>query len=48
LHCKTFHRKKVLIVFFACLLMMAVLAGRLVYLMVFESEYYQKLAQDLH
>lgn len=28
--------------------MMAVLAGRLVYLMVFESEYYQKLAQDLH
>lgn len=48
MHCKTFHRKKVLIVFSACLLMMAVLAGRLVYLMVFESEYYQKLAQDLH
>lgn len=48
MHCKTFHRKKVLIVFYACLLMMAVLAGRLVYLMVFESEYYQKLAQDLH
>lgn len=28
--------------------MMAVLAGRLVYLMIFESEYYQELAQDLH
>lgn len=28
--------------------MMGVLAGRLVYLMIFESEYYQKLAQDLH
>lgn len=34
--------------FAACLLMMGVLAGRLVYLMIFESEYYQKLAQDLH
>lgn len=37
-----------LIVFGACLVMMLVLAGRLVYLMVFESEYYQELAQDLH
>ncbi|MDO4262341.1 MAG: penicillin-binding transpeptidase domain-containing protein [Eubacteriales bacterium] len=48
MHCKTFHRKKILIVFAACLLMMAALAGRLVYLMVFEAEYYQKLAEDLH
>lgn len=48
MHCRTFHRKKILIVFTACLLLMAVLAGRLVYLMVFESEYYQELAQDLH
>lgn len=48
MHCRTFHRKKILIVFAACLLMMGVLAGRLVYLMIFESEYYQKLAQDLH
>lgn len=28
--------------------MLGVLAGRLVYLMVFESEYYQELAKDLH
>ena len=28
--------------------MMGILGGRLVYLMIFESEYYQKLAQDLH
>ncbi len=28
--------------------MMIVLVGRLVYLMIFESEYYQELAQDLH
>lgn len=48
MHCKTFHRKKILIIFLACLLMLAVLAGRLVWLMLFESEYYQELAQDLH
>ncbi|MBR5509462.1 MAG: peptidoglycan glycosyltransferase [Lachnospiraceae bacterium] len=48
MHCKTFHRKKILIVFGACILMMSVLVGRLVYLMIFESEYYQELAQDLH
>ena len=44
----TFHKKKILVVFFACFGMMAVLAGRLIYLMIFESEYYQELAQDLH
>lgn len=48
MHCKTFHKKKMVIVFAACLLMMMVLLGRLVYLMVFESEYYQELAKDLH
>ncbi|HBN56959.1 MAG TPA: peptidoglycan glycosyltransferase [Lachnospiraceae bacterium] len=48
MHCRTFHKKKIVIVFVACLLMMSVLAGRLVYLMVFESEYYQQLAKDLH
>ncbi len=48
MHCRTFHKKKIVIVFLACLLMMSVLAGRLVYLMVFESEYYQQLAKDLH
>lgn len=35
-------------VFLACFLMMAGLAARLVQLMIFESEYYQELAQDLH
>ena len=48
MHCKTFHKKKIVIVFAACLLMMVVLSGRLVYLMIFESEYYQGLAKDLH
>ena len=48
MHCKTFHKKKIVIIFTACILMMGILGGRLVYLMIFESEYYQKLAQDLH
>lgn len=48
MHCKTFHKKKILIVFIGCFFMMIVLAGRLIYLMIFESEYYQELAQDLH
>lgn len=48
MHCRTFHKKKIVIVFAACIFMMLVLAGRLVYLMVLDSEYYQELAQDLH
>ena len=48
LHCKTFHKKKIVIIFTACLLLMTVLVGRLFYLMVFEAEYYQNLAKDLH
>lgn len=45
---KTFHRKKVVVVFFCCIFMMAGLMGRLVYLMIFQSEYYQQKAEDLH
>lgn len=45
---KTFHRKKVVVVFFVCLFMMTGLMGRLVYLMIFQSEYYQQKAEDLH
>ncbi|MCD8198365.1 MAG: peptidoglycan glycosyltransferase [Lachnospiraceae bacterium] len=48
MRCKTFHRKKIVLVFVICLLLMLVLIGRLVQLMIFESEYYQELAQDLH
>ncbi|SDG50672.1 penicillin-binding transpeptidase domain-containing protein [Marvinbryantia formatexigens DSM 14469] len=45
---KTFHKKKVVTVFFACVFALAFLAGRLIDLMLFESEYYAKKAQDLH
>lgn len=48
LYCKTFHRKKILIVFGVCVFSFFVLAGRLAYLMIFESAYYQQLAKDLH
>ena len=46
--CKTYNRKKILLVFSVCFLMLAGLVVRLVQLMVFESEYYQELAEDLH
>ena len=45
---KTFHRKKVVTVFIVCMLALVFLAGRLINLMLFESEYYAKKAQDLH
>ena len=45
---KTYHRRKIVIVFFLCVLMLAGLMGRLVYLMVFRSDYYQEKADALH
>lgn len=46
--CKTFNRQKIMVVFTGVVLMMALLMGRLVYLMVFCSEYYGQKAEDLH
>lgn len=48
LRTKTFHKKKVLTVFLVCALVLILLIVRLTYLMLFESEYYAKKAQDLH
>ena len=45
---KTYHRKKIVFFFLVCLLLMLVLMGRLVYLMIFESEYYSQRALELH
>ncbi len=45
---KTFIRKKIVVVFFVCLALFLVLAGRLVYLMVFQSDYYTEQAKQLH
>lgn len=45
---KTYNRKKILVVFFCAVIIILGLAGRLVYLMVFDAEYYQKKAEALH
>lgn len=45
---KTYHRKKIVTVFLACLLLFVVLTVRVTYLMVFESEHYTQLATELH
>ena len=45
---KTFHKKKVLVVFFCCTALLAGLLIRLVWLMVVQSDYYSEKAQQLH
>ena len=45
---KTYNKKKIFIVFIAAFLIILFLIGRLVYLMVFDAEYYQKKAEELH
>ena len=45
---KTFHKKKILVVFLAAFILILYLIERLVYLMVFDAEYYQQKAEDLH
>ena len=45
---KTAYRKKIMIFMIVVLAMVLFLVGRLVYLMVFCSEYYGKKAEDLH
>ncbi|MDD6065212.1 MAG: penicillin-binding transpeptidase domain-containing protein [Firmicutes bacterium] len=45
---KTFHRKKIVVVFAVCALAMTGLIGRLGYLMLEKSEYYSQKAQSLH
>ncbi len=45
---RTYNKKKILVVFICAALILFGLIGRLVWLMVFDAEYYQELAQDLH
>ena len=47
-HLKTFQRKKIVALMLMITIVMAALFGRLIYLMVFRSVYYEKIAQDLH
>lgn len=45
---KTFNRRKIWLMFLAVFFVLMFLGGRLVYLMVFYSEYYGQKAEDLH
>ena len=45
---KTYNRKKLLVVFLCAAGIVTALAGRLIYLMVFEADYYQEKAEALH
>ena len=45
---KTYNRKKILVVFIVAFLVLLGLIARLVYLMIFEAEYYQEKAEALH
>ena len=45
---KTYIRKKIVVTFFVCTAAFVLLSGRLVYLMVWRSEYYTEKAKDLH
>lgn len=44
----TYHRKKIVTIFFACLAVFVILAGRLTWLMIFKSDYYSEKAKELH
>lgn len=45
---RTYNRKKMIVIFVCCGAALMLLTGRLVKLMIFESVYYQELAEDLH
>lgn len=45
---RVYHKKKTVMVFFGCLFLLTGLIGRMIYLMVVESDYYAKKAQILH
>lgn len=45
---QTYHKKKIVFVFFAVVMVMMLLTGRIFYLMIFCSEYYTEKAIDLH
>ncbi len=45
---KPFHRRKIVLIFLCCMVALLGLAGRLVQLMIYDSEYYAALARNLH
>lgn len=45
---RTYHKKKTVLVFTVCIFLLAGLMGRMVYLMIIQSDYYAKKAEQLH
>ena len=45
---KIYHKKKAVFVFVCLMVFWGVLAGRLIYLMIFRAEHYSGLATELH
>ena len=45
---RTYHKKKTVLVFTVCIFPLAGLMGRMVYLMIIQSDYYAKKAEQLH
>lgn len=45
---RSYHRRKIILIFFCVFLALCFLGGRLAHLMIAESEYYATLAEDLH
>ncbi len=45
---RTYHKKKTVLVFAVCILLLAGLMGRMAYLMIIQSDYYAKKAEQLH
>lgn len=45
---QTYHRRKIAFLCLACCALMLGLTGRLIFLMVFRSEHYSQMAEDLH
>lgn len=45
---RTYHKKKIVIVFLVCICMLLGLMARMIYLMVLRSDYYAEKAEELH
>jgi stage V sporulation protein D (sporulation-specific penicillin-binding protein) len=45
---KIYHKKKIMVTFFLCIAVLVLLLGRLIYLMIWRSDYYSQLATQLH
>lgn len=45
---RTYHKKKTVLVFAVCIFLLAGLMGHMVYLMIIQSDYYAKKAEQLH